>query len=716
MSADSAESEGRVATNGAAAIWYAEHLHWHVFPVHGVLEGRCTCGADPCSHAGKHPRTKHGFKDASRDPEVVRAWWKRWPDANVALACGDPSGVDVLDVDARHYGNETLWELERKHGELPATVTSLTGGGGSHVFFAHRAGLKNMVEGIGEGLDLKTTGGYVVLAPSMHISGRRYCWEGASRPNETPLAPLPEWLFRLATTSKVKGKEKGSAAAPIKDKIPHGRQHVILLSFGGSMRRRGAGEEEIYAALSAMNRLRCEKPGSEANIRNLAKSLCKYPPDAEANVFQADFPAGAPDAPGKDGSQSERQPDWCSKLIRAKEGTIKALLANAITALRLAPEWAGVLTFNEFAWRVIQDRPAPWTSATTAQWTDNEDRLTADWLQHHGVHVGVEVAGQAVQTVARDRQFHPVRAYLDSLQWDGQPRLTTWLTTYLGVEDTKYSAAVGLRWTRSAVARIYQPGAKVDCCLILEGPQGGKKSTALKTLAGDWFTDEIADLGSKDSALQTQGVWIIEIAELDSMTRAEVSRIKAFMSRATDRFRPPYGKQVIESPRQCVFAGSVNHWTYLRDETGGRRFWPARCGEIDVEALARDRDQLWAEAVSQYRRGEVWWLETRELIQEAEQQQSDRYEEDPWQGLIAGWILNPQERRGPSGEPFTEFTSYHQSVCVADILNHCIGKQQDQWTQGDQNRVARCLRALKWERFQQRKHNGGREWRYRGPE
>jgi predicted P-loop ATPase len=410
---------------------------------------------------------------------------------------------------------------------------------------------------------------------------------------------------------------------------------------------------------------------------------------------------------------AQRQSGWRSKLICTKDGTIKALLANAITALRLSPDWADVLSFDEFSWRVIQQRPAPWMGATTGQWTDHQDRLTADWLQHHGVHVGVEVASQAVQTVARERPFHPVRAYLDSLLWDGQPRLSRWPATYLGVEHTEYSAAVGLRWTRSAVARIYRPGAKLDCCIILEGLQGGKKSTALKTMAGEWFTDEVADLGSKDSALQTRGVWIIEIAELDSMVRAEISRIKAFMSRAVDRFRPPYGKQVIESPRQCVFAGSVNIWTYLRDETGGRRFWPVRCRQIDVDALARDRDQLWAEAIVQYHSGEVWWLETRELIQEAERQQSARYEEDAWHALIATWVENPEERHDATGHPMGAFSSDHQSVCIPDILNHCIGKRQDQWTQVDQNRVARCLRALKWERFQQRIDQGGREWRYR---
>jgi predicted P-loop ATPase len=337
--------------------------------------------------------------------------------------------------------------------------------------------------------------------------------------------------------------------------------------------------------------------------------------------------------------------DWQRELLLNDKGAPKALPANAITALRLAPEWSGVLAFNEFSLVTVALKRLPWEHGDGGtEWTDQEDRLTANWLQHQSILVSVEVAGQAVQAVARDRRYHPVRDYLDSLRWDGTKRLDTWLSLYLGVQSSDYSEAVGSRWLISAVARIHRPGAKADCCLILEGEQGTKKSTALKTIAGDWFTDEIAELGSKDAAMQTRGVWIIEIAELDSMSRAEVGKIKGFMSRAVDRFRPPYGKRLIDSPRQCVFAGSVNHSTYLRDETGVRRFWPVICGDdIKIKELGRDRDQLWAEARDRFRAGAPWWLDSRELNDQAAEEQAARCEDDPWHELIQHWVESRTE-------------------------------------------------------------------------
>jgi hypothetical protein len=391
---------------------------------------------------------------------------------------------------------------------------------------------------------------------------------------------------------------------------------------------------------------------------------------------------------------------WRKDLLRAKppmnstEGRILPVLANAIAAFRHAPEWGGVLGFNEFGFGTVVLKPAPWGVVPNGEWTDHEDRLATEWLQRQGILVSVDVAGQAVQTAARDHPFHPVRTYLQSLRWDGVQRVDHWLSMYLGAEDTEYSRAVGSRWLISAVARIFRPGAKADCCLILEGPQGIRKSTALRTLAGEYFTDELADLGSKDAAMQTRGVWIIELSELDSLSHSEVARIKAFMSRTTDRFRPPYGMRLVESPRQCVFAGTVNHSTYLRDETGGRRFWPVACGRIDVEALARDRDQLWAEAKELFDSGAVWWLDTAELVRMASDQQIDRYEGDPWEEVIAPWL------------------EHRPSVSISEVLEKCLQKAQALWTQTDKNRAARCLRALGWDRYRER-HGSRLEWRYR---
>jgi predicted P-loop ATPase len=388
------------------------------------------------------------------------------------------------------------------------------------------------------------------------------------------------------------------------------------------------------------------------------------------------------------------QATWRNQLLLTDRSEPRALLANVITALRHAPEWEGVLWRDEFAHKTVARKAAPWGEAE--KWTDREDGLAANWLQHQDIRVPKEVAGQGVEIVAGDRTFHPVREYLESLTWDGTPRLHEWLRRHLGVELSPYSAAVGSRWLISAVARIFQPGCKADCCLILEGPQGIKKSTTLRTLAEPWFIDHIPELGTKDSLIQVHSAWVIELAELESISRAEVGSIKQFISTQTDTFRPPYGKRASDFPRQCVFAGSVNNNTYLRDETGGRRFWPVKClaMAIDIDALAEARDQLWAEAVYLYFEGRTWWMDTPELCDLAREEQASRYEDDPWDEVIMRWAEG------------------RESVSIPEVLTQCLDKRKDLWTQLDKNRVVRCLRSRGWERFYTGPR-GAREWRYR---
>jgi putative DNA primase/helicase len=422
----------------------------------------------------------------------------------------------------------------------------------------------------------------------------------------------------------------------------------------------------------------------------------------------------------------ERIP-WAHRLRIDADGAPERNEANVITALSCDAAFAGTLVFDEFRQEIVVNRQLPWSETsdpTPRAWTQADDTRCAEWLQRRDINVSPIIVGRSVAAVAHDIRVHPVREYLDGLRWDGVYRLETWTISHLGAEDTRLHRAFGALWMISAVARVFRPGAKVDHMLILEGPQGAKKSSALKVLASEpWFTDELAEIGSKDAAQQMRGVWIIEIAELDAIGRADVSRIKAFLTRTVDRYRPPYERYVIDVPRQCVFAGSVNPDAYLRDETGNRRFWPVRCGRIDLDALSRDRDQLWAEAVARYRQGAVWWLEGQELIALASAEQDARYLSDAWDALIDRWLRAEKRRINVGYAGYDDWQSEEveraeplRDVSVGEILEHAIGIEPARWTRGDQMRVTAYLKAAGWERYRARigAHTENiREWRYR---
>ena len=364
--------------------------------------------------------------------------------------------------------------------------------------------------------------------------------------------------------------------------------------------------------------------------------------------------------------------------------------------------------FDELRQRTVLRKPPPWGApgASDVDWQDHDDLLAATWLQENGIAVSPEVASQAIEVVARRSKFHPVREYLGRLKWDGNPRIDKWLSYYLGVDDSEYSRAVGKCWLISAVARAYQPGCKVDTAIVLEGEQGRLKSTAIKVLSKPWTTDELADIGSKDAAMQLVGVWIVEMAELEGITAVKVSTIKAFITRSVDRYRPPYGRRVMDFPRQCVFAGSVNENQYLRDATGGRRFLPVECKSIDIESLTRDRDQLWAEARLRFEDGERWWFNDPALERRAALQQRGRHREDPWEPIVAQYLalLSEQKRKQKTEPPEPP------QVTVNEILRNALKVGADQfgnidvgkWKQSDSNRVADCLKKLQWKRQQVR--------------
>lgn len=265
----------------AAARSYARR-GWHVFPLHSPDSERgCTCSAGPeCKSPGKHPRTRKGLKDATTDERQIKAWWQRWPNANVGLAMGKASGLVAVDVDHRAGGGAGLTKLFEDHGSFPETLEAETGGG-HHFFFAHPGvSFKNSSSVLGEGLDVKTDGGYVVAAPSLHSSGKRYRWDNRRRP-----ARMPQWLLSLLTAERPKPTESkarkaratSSAEGP---QICAGERNKTLFRIACAMRGAGASKEEIAAELQQVNSSRCIPPLDEAEVERVATSATRYQPGA----------------------------------------------------------------------------------------------------------------------------------------------------------------------------------------------------------------------------------------------------------------------------------------------------------------------------------------------------------------------------------------------------------------------------------------------------
>ncbi len=383
-------------------------------------------------------------------------------------------------------------------------------------------------------------------------------------------------------------------------------------------------------------------------------------------------------------------PSWRDAIIweQLTNGNqrLKKCVSNAATFLAGDPDWAGHIrsdTFGGFTSYV----PGP-IDAPAGRWTDQHTLETWRWLESkRALFVSLDVTHAAVKLAAAQDPFHPLQDWLNSLVWDGIERIDTWLEDLAGVPRTPYGMAVARKFLLSAVARALCPGAKADHALLLEGPQGIGKSTLLETLFTPWFTDEISVLGSKDASMQLRGVWCVEIGELDSMHRSEISAVKAFISRTVDRYRPSYGREIVEVPRTAVFTGSTNATNYLKDDTGARRFWPVACSAIDIPGAKAIREQLWAEALTTFRAGETWWLDLDEQVEAAKCEQELRFDEDPWTDSVNDAVL--------AWNPMVPMTS------SAVLLK--IGVEVPKQTRADQMRAASILRRLGFQKKRERK-------------
>ena len=362
---------------------------------------------------------------------------------------------------------------------------------------------------------------------------------------------------------------------------------------------------------------------------------------------------------GKD-PDPEDDAEWAERLQRNQNGAVKGTIDNILIILDGDPKLKGKFALNQFAGRGEVLGELPWSQSSKRRlWSDTDSNGLYWYLERSWGITSRGNIDSALDIHAATHAFNEVQDYINSLQWDGQPRLDTLFIDYLGASDTEYNRAVCRKSFTAAVARAMIPGCKYDTMLILAGPQGLGKSTLLDKMSLGWFNDSIRTFEGKEASELLQGVWLVEIPELDAFRKSDVARIKQFLTLRADRYRAAYGRHVKELPRCCVFFGTCNEMEFLQDPTGNRRFWPVDVAEIKPKKsvfndLTREViDQIWAEAKVRWQTGEVLYL-TGKLEAEAKVKQEEHREVSSREGLIldfvdkqvpADWAKWPIERR-----------------------------------------------------------------------
>lgn len=393
-------------------------------------------------------------------------------------------------------------------------------------------------------------------------------------------------------------------------------------------------------------------PGAPGNRLPSYQAMCELAvADARVSALMAQerYREAAQDFAGVEGAEhvGEDAADWMRELaLSVQTGRPKATMDNVWLILEHDPLLKGKFALNEFAGRGEVLGALPWEKSERRRlWDDNDNQGLYWYLEKYYQITGSSKIDGALSLHSAKRRFNDVRDYLGGLTWDGVPRLDALFIDYLGAADTPYTRAVTRKALTAAVARAMAPGCKYDTMVILAGPQGIGKSTLLDKMSRGWFNDSIRSFEGKEASELLQGVWLVELSELDAFRRTDVSRIKQFLSLRVDRFRAAYGRHVKELPRCCIFFGTTNSTEFLQDRTGNRRFWPVDVGAAPAAKsvwadLDAELDQLWAEAVMRWRMGEALYLDaaaeaTAKAVQENHREVSAR------EGLVLDFLARP---------------------------------------------------------------------------
>lgn len=444
-------------------------------------------------------------------------------------------------------------------------------------------------------------------------------------------------------------------------------------------------------------------------------------------------------------SQEDLDREWFKQLELTPKGEIKNTVANIALIIAQDPRFRGSIELNTFTNQIVTRAPIlskisilkPWKVIDKTNgdpWTDRHDQYLRVILESaHGegkAGYGLKVADRdlvaGVEIAAQARPFHPVKIAVEATKWDGVPRLRSYLTTFLGAEDSEYTQAVGSIWLTAAIARVYEPGHKFDFVMILEGAQGKGKSTFFSVLAGDWFSELKSRFDDPAKIIEAlQGSWIVELPELSQFKRSTLEEIKAFASSSHDKARLAFARRVVVAPRQCVMGGTTNKNVYLQDPTGGRRWWPIACNvdRIDLAELRRAVPQLWAEALVEYRAmraakpyGALPLYLAEESVEAAAMAvQESRREDDEagvWASVIQEWLERPVpegyvaptgrpegvllEKLFEDNDPLAEVEPvYRKMVCGLEVWCELFGRDIDDYGRAASLQVNAALQNLK---------------------
>lgn len=684
--------------------------------VEGVLKVAKFLPVFPVVHGKKIPMFKGWQDKATKDEAQIREWWdidSDRPLPYVGVPTGSRSGVWVVDIDEKD--GKTGRDALKNHPEMPPTFSQTTKSGGTHLIYEYDElfDFRGSTDTLGPLVDTRAEGNLIVVWPTPG-----YKFNGKIK----DVAETPEWLAKFMEDRKTKKKptakvDRVFGASEVNKMlrdvdVTEYRDRDSWRNMIMSVKAASGGEEYGFQALLDWSLQDAEYFGDdiEDNLRTIWDTV-----EVER---EGGITAGTLVKAARKGEIKKKVEAGFHELsvsyewdfnqngdLRSNETNLLLMLTKDKVLLNgdideTENPYFGLFVYNELKEAVVFARNPPWALKDrdyVDQVVEPHDisELRLSITNHMGVNFAMGKAKEIVVTAARRSPNNPVLNYLDSLEWDGEERLETWLIKYAGATDNEYVRAISKKTLISGAARAYDPGCQAQNILVLESDQGVGKSTIVSILGGRWAGAPEFPIGDKDAEQNLQGLWIVEWSEMATTYKKEAAQIKSFLTKAVNRFRGSYGETTRDWPRRCIIIGTHNPGAsgeWLVDDTGNRRYWPVRITGVvdnhpklvDFDGLSSVRDQLWAEAAHCYKQGQTHDLTAREK-QLALAEQDERLVKDPRAEVIYDALYHGAE------------WADKEEVTVLEVALNLFDYRERDLNKAIKNEIASNIRSIGWE-------------------